>query len=114
MSDISVYITEKKENKILKRVEAECIINYGQETPSRNDIKKGISKALVARQELTVINRIKPVYGLKQLIVSVNAYEDTEGIKIEPEYKMRRDSKKVEEKAGGKTEKKKEEVRTKN
>ncbi len=72
---VEVKVLNKKKNSLLGRDEAECIVNFEQGTPKRNELQEAIAKALTATPELTYIDRFVVKAGAKQGKASVYIYD---------------------------------------
>ena len=93
---VEVDIQNRVKNPVLKREELEVTVSHEGGTPKRDQIQQEISKALMVKKEMIVLNRIIPRFGSKQLKVRVHVYENAEAMKIE----MKKGKKKEEPKKG--------------
>ncbi len=78
---MNVTITEQKENVVLGRKEVTATVLFeGTATPNRKDIQKELAKQLGSKEDLTIVNTIKTVFGNAKAIVSARAYNDEESM----------------------------------
>ncbi len=74
-------IIEKNQNKLLSRTELKAEIVYEGVTPSNDNVKQELAKELKAKPELVIVKQIKPIFGLKQSLVSAVIYDDAKALK---------------------------------
>jgi small subunit ribosomal protein S24e len=87
-------IVNKKENKLLHRVEIEAHLEEKAPAQSRQDIKKEIAKKLKVEENLVIVETIKPVYGKKSAVISAYVYEDEKAMKaVTPAHMLKRNIK---------------------
>ncbi len=61
---MDIQIDDKTENPVLDRTDVRfTILHAGEKTPQREMVKKELAKALGSKAELTVIDRMRSVYG---------------------------------------------------
>jgi small subunit ribosomal protein S24e len=61
---MEIQIDEKRENPLLDRTDVRfTIVHAGEKTPQRDVVKNELAKALGAKAELTIIDRMRSVYG---------------------------------------------------
>ena len=77
---VEVKVLNKKKNGLLGRDEAECIVNFEQGTPKKDELLKAIATALTASPDLTYINRFQVKAGAKQGTASVYVYDSKEAM----------------------------------
>ena len=89
---MKMEITEKKENKLLKRTEVRFTIDHvGESTPSKGAVVDEIAKKLNAKRDQIVLNNIDSVYGSGKSAGYVKVYDSKEdALAIEPEYILKR------------------------
>ena len=89
---MKMEITEKKENKILKRTEVRFTIDHkGESTPSKGAVIEEIAKKLSAKKDQIVLNNIDSVYGNGISNGYAKVYASKEDAQaIEPEYILKR------------------------
>ena len=89
---MKMEITEKKENKILKRTEVRFTIDHkGEATPSKGAVIEEIAKKMSAKKDQIVLNNIDSVYGNGISNGYAKVYESKEdALAIEPEYILKR------------------------
>lgn len=90
---MDVEIKKKVENPLLKRDEIECIIDFEEGTPNKEQIKEIVARALSVNSDLVVINKLLQQFGLKRVKVVVNAYKTKEAMAAEPEFRLKRGKK---------------------
>ena len=89
---MKMEITEKKENKILKRTEVRFTIDHkGESTPSKGAVLEEIAKKLNAKKDQIVLNNIDSVYGNGVSTGYAKVYESKEiALEHEREYLLKR------------------------
>ncbi len=78
---MEIKVGKKTENPHLKREIVECIINFEEGTPNKEEIKALVAKTLVANPELVVINKMLQQFGSKQTKVVACVYKNPESMK---------------------------------
>ncbi|MEM4133943.1 MAG: hypothetical protein QXO35_01390 [Candidatus Micrarchaeia archaeon] len=91
---VEVKILDKKDNPILKRKEAECLINFEAGTPKKEEIQQAIAKALTANPELVYINKFVVRAGAKQGKAEVFVYESKDMLDKMHKKKEKKEKKK--------------------
>ncbi len=82
---MNISITAKNENKLLSRMDIAAELSFEKATPSENEVKEGLSKALEVDKELIVIQKIATSFGMTQAKVAAHQYFNKEDIlKLEP------------------------------
>ena len=96
-----IEITKQKENPLLKRNEVEFILAHPAEgTPSRLEVRKKLSAILNVDLEQVYIRKIQPIMGREESKGFACIYESKEdAIRIEPQYILKRNEPKQEEKS---------------
>lgn len=90
---MEVEVVDRRENKLLNREEIHCIIKYNGATPSRQQVKEELKKAL-GLNGFIVIHRIRPMFGIMQAKVYAKVYpSEAEARKVEEDYILRRETK---------------------
>jgi ribosomal protein S24E len=90
---MEVKITSKKENPLLKRMEAGFKIEQGlqSKTPLRLEVKRALAIELKTKEGLVFIKRMKTLTGTHTTIGVANVYEsEKQAESIEPEYILKR------------------------
>lgn len=123
---MNVQVLTDEKNALFKRRELTARLGYDNKTPKRLEIRKELAKKLGAKEELIVVNRIKPDYGTPAARLEFNIYDDEKALKeLEGEHVLKRhapkkkegeapaeeEEEKKEEKAGEKKEEAKEETK---
>jgi small subunit ribosomal protein S24e len=90
---MEVHVINKKDNPILKRKEAECIINFEQGTPKKEEMKQEIAKALTANPELVYIYKFIVRAGAKQGKAEVYVFETKEQVEKMNKKKEKKEKK---------------------
>ncbi len=86
-------IIEKKENKLLERIEVVFKYSSKDKTPSRKELVEDLVKEFGHNRDLIVITKIETQYGSKQSIVYAYLYKDEKAMKkIEKEYILKRNN----------------------
>jgi len=108
-------IVQEKDNKVLGRKEIGFEVENSKTTPSRKELRKRIAALKNSKEELVSVASVKQCYGEHRSTGLAFVYKDIERLqRIEPEYLIKRESKKKKEKkeapkpaaeAGGKGEK---------
>ena len=89
---MKMEITEKKENKILKRTEVRFTIDHkGESTPSKGAVVDEIAKKMDAKKDQIVLNNIDSIYGNGVSTGYAKVYATKEDAQaVEPEYILKR------------------------
>ena len=74
-------IQKRTENPHLQREEVECIIDFEEGTPKKEDIKALVAKTLTVNPSLLIINRMIQQFGSKQTKVVACVYKNAESLK---------------------------------
>jgi ribosomal protein S24E len=115
LMDIQILADEKK--PLFKRRELAGKIGYECKTPARLEIRKELAKKLNVKEELVIVQRVKPDYGTQSAKLEARVYDDEKAMKeLEYNYMLVRhgmgekkeEKKEEEEKKEGVKEKKKE------
>ncbi len=78
---MQLKISNKNEKPLLSRTEVIGEIAYDTATPSRIAVKKEISKAIKAAEELVIIKEITPIFGARKSMVKAHVYKNAEDVK---------------------------------
>ncbi|MEM3781536.1 MAG: hypothetical protein QXT43_01045 [Candidatus Micrarchaeaceae archaeon] len=89
---MEVSITSDKPNRLLKRREITCTVNYAERTPSRQELKAELVRKLALKPELTVIVSISQEYGLRSCLAVAHAYDSAEAMSLAQRHLIERDS----------------------
>jgi len=87
---MKIEILSEKENPLLQRREIQFKVHYEGPTPSIKDIRADIVGALKSKEDLTVVDSLKPGFGESRLAGYAKVYADKEAMKIELKHKMRK------------------------
>ncbi len=90
---MEVKIISKKDNPLLKRLEAGFRIEQGLQakTPVRLEVKKALAIELKTNEDLVFIKRMRTLTGTHTTVGMANVYEDENQAKsVEPEYILKR------------------------
>lgn len=90
---MDVKIIEDKQNPLLNRRELKCEIAYDGATPSREEVKAAIVKALGSNPDTTVVMEIRQNFGARLSHAVIHIYDSKEVMKI-PSYILKRSEKK--------------------
>jgi ribosomal protein S24E len=97
---MDINITNKKEEKLMKRTFFEAKLVFNGKTPSRIDIKKDLCHKLESKDALTVISKIVNDYGSERAKITGYVYDDENTMKnLENKYVMLRHLSKTEQQA---------------
>jgi len=117
-------IEKRFENIHMEREEIECIVDFKEGTPKREEIIELIAKTMTTNKELVVINKMLQQFGMKQARVIACVYKSPDAMKRvlrlkdepkkeEPKSEEKKtEAKPAEVKKEKKAEEKKEEVKT--
>ncbi len=96
------YITRDRYNPLIKRRELEItIIHIGKSTPSRIQVRTGVSKALNVDAKRVYVRKLHTEYGLGRTIAEIHVYDTVErALRFEPKHIIER-NKLPEEEEGG-------------
>jgi len=72
---VEVKVLGKKKNNLLEREEADCLVNFEQGTPKRDELQKAIATALTANPEIVYIKKFVVRAGAKQGKANVYVYD---------------------------------------
>jgi ribosomal protein S24E len=90
---MEVKITSKKENPLLKRLEAGFRIEQGLQakTPLRLDVRRALAVELKTNEDLVFVKRMRTLTGTHTTVGVANVYEDEKQARfVEPEYIQKR------------------------
>src|SRR3989344_1647771 len=106
---MKIEIKSKIHEPLLERDNVNAEIEYDVVTPSRDNLKKELSKKLGVNEELVVVERISTNYGNKQANVKVFVYKDSAKVlSISTKKYSKKNTKKEDSKEEVKAEVKKE------
>lgn len=86
---MKVKILEKKENKLLRRLEVVFEVQHedGEGTPPRNKVREEIAKKLKREIDVVFLKKLITKAGLNVSVGRANIYESADSARaIEPEY----------------------------
>ena len=96
---MNVDIVDKKPEQLMKRIAFTAKTVFEGKTPSRQDLRKEIAKALGAKEDLVVLRQIKTDYGSERAIITGFVYETPETLKrLEKKYMAIRHLSKADQK----------------
>ncbi len=89
---MEVEIVEKKENKLMNRIEVRFRVDHpGEATPKREEIKKKVSAILGAKEDFVILRKIVSTFGKPVSYGIVHVYNNKEDIfRWEPRYILKR------------------------
>jgi len=86
------------ENKLLGRREVEVVIACEGATKPRAEVKSELAKKFKAKEDLVIIETIKPHFGNSDVIVRANLYNDKETLgKLTAKFLQKRNNPAVAE-----------------
>ncbi|MGB9631059.1 MAG: 30S ribosomal protein S24e [Candidatus Methanodesulfokora sp.] len=95
---MNILSMEKRENKLLNRVEVIARVGFPGGTPKRAEIREEISKRLGKPVDLVFIRKIITEYGKREALVTATVYNRKEdALKFEPAHIIKRNEKGKEE-----------------
>lgn len=97
---MEIEILEEKENPLLERREIRFKAVYDGETPSRKMVKGKLTAVLNADEKLTILDNIESEYGKTVANGYVKIYANQEAMKVEPKYKLEKNTFEEEADAG--------------
>jgi len=84
-------VKSERDNALLKRKEVEVTIIQEASTPSREELRKQLSKDLKAPEERIAVYSIKQPFGKKEAVAEVRVYNTKEDLeRIERPYTLAR------------------------
>jgi ribosomal protein S24E len=85
---LNIEILNKKENVLLSRIEVTAKMRFENATPSTDNVRDALSKALAVDKELVAVKKIDTAFGHKSAQVTVYQYFSKDELaKIEPKKK---------------------------
>ena len=89
---MELKILEKKENKLLHRMEIKFrIIHEKSKTPTREDVKNLIAANMNADKKCVILQYVRTPFGSNESEGYVKIYENVDhALKIEPDYVLLR------------------------
>jgi len=88
---MDVEILNERENPLLERKEVKFRVKYpGLGVPNRQDVRSRLVALLNSNKDLTILDYLKPEYGRHAALGYVKVYENPNAMKIEDEYKTKR------------------------
>lgn len=89
---MKIEVLSKRENPLLDRKEVRFSVEYDGPTPKLAVVKKEILATLKSDGKLTVIDSLKPTFGKRLLTGYAKVYGDENAMKIEPEYRIKKNA----------------------
>jgi small subunit ribosomal protein S24e len=88
---MEIEITEEKKNQLLRRKEVKFKLHHDGASPSREEARKALIKALKCTSNLLVIDKMDTEFGKQETVGYAKVYEDEERLKeIEREHILKR------------------------
>ena len=89
---MKIEITEKKENKLLERIEITAEVEHlGESVPTRNDFLSKLAATLNKERNQVVLIKMEAKYGVGRSIARVHVYETAERAKaVEKDFLLKR------------------------
>ncbi|MBN2250869.1 MAG: 30S ribosomal protein S24e [Candidatus Altiarchaeota archaeon] len=87
---MKIEVLDEKENQLLNRREIRFNVESEGPVPSIADVRKKLTGVLKSKDELTVVDKIKPAFGEKTFQGYAKVYGDAESMKIELESRMKK------------------------
>jgi ribosomal protein S24E len=78
---MKIEIINKKENKLLNRVEVKAKASDFNATPNRKEVIEELAKKLETKIEKIAIKKIGQEYGRKEAVITANVYNSEEELK---------------------------------
>ncbi|MFH0869657.1 MAG: hypothetical protein V1866_01205 [archaeon] len=96
---MELQVMKEEHRPLLSRKEITARVAYEAVTPKREEIRKDLAHKLKVKEELVIINRIKPDYGRQSAMVEARVYDDEATLrKLEPRFTLKKHGFTVEEK----------------
>ena len=86
---MKLTIKDKKENKLLSRLEVAGDLSFEAATPSNEDVKKEVAKAVGKDEKLVIIKGIYTDYGISTAKVEAYVYNDEAKMKELEEFRKK-------------------------
>ena len=99
-------IQEKRENRLLDRIEVRFIVHHAnQPTPRRENVREELSKALKVQKDRVVVDHMKSSFGVHDTVGYAKIYSKKEiALEVEREYLLKRNKLIIQEKKADKKE----------
>lgn len=98
---MEIEITEEKKNPLLRRKEVTFKLHHDGASPSREEARNALIKALKCSSNLLVIDKMDTEFGKRETIGYAKVYENEERLKeIEREHILKRNFKGAGESEG--------------
>lgn len=88
--EILIEILNEHENPLLNRREVEFNVLYEGGVPSLKDVRGKLLSVLNSNEKLTIVDGIKPKFGRNLAKGYVKVYLDENSMKVEPEYRLKK------------------------
>jgi len=96
---MELQVMKEEQRPLLGRKEVTARVIYDTVTPKREDIRKDLAHKLKVKEELVIVNRIKPDYGKQSAMVDARIYDDEPTLrKVEPKFTLKKHGFQVEDK----------------
>jgi small subunit ribosomal protein S24e len=100
---MKLEINEKKENKLLDRLEVKFYIKESGPTPKRNEVREQIATKLGIKPDGIILDWLEARYGEQVTVGYAKVYKSLEAAsKVEPKYLIKRNASQLESKKEGK------------
>lgn len=93
---MDIEIVGERRNPLLNRREVRFNLRYSGPTPRRSDIRDKVIAALKSDKDLTVLDSLKTRFGEHTVEGYVKIYSDKESMRVEPEYRLKKNFEVVE------------------
>ena len=99
-------IQEKRENRLLDRIEVKFIVHHAnQPTPRRENVREELSKALKVQKDRVVVDHMNSSFGIHDTVGYAKIYSKKEiALEVEREYLLKRNKLLAQEKKADKKE----------
>lgn len=88
---MKIELKNEKEVPLLSRKRLKLVADFDKATPSRDAVRKEVSKVAKTKEDLTIIKHIYPVFGKKQAKVIAHVYKNIDDMKkIEEEHLLKK------------------------
>lgn len=97
---MEIKILNERENPLLNRKEVKLRVYFDKVIPKFKEVRKEVISYLKTDENLTVMNSIKTEFGAKYADCYVKIYKDSESMKVEPKFRIKKnfEEKKAENK----------------
>lgn len=90
---MDINIIEKKENKLLERLEVRFELEYPAATPRRLEVRSKLAAMINYDEPLVIIKKIHQETGMRKSTGLAHAYKSAETLQqVEPKYLIKRNT----------------------